>query len=78
MRKSVKQAPTAGEQTQQKPCRMSSDIGTTRKSYCRTRSDVGSERVKGLKDILKKWIGLQFVWYERHLTFTKFLVLLVF
>jgi hypothetical protein len=27
MRKSVGQAPTAGEQTQQKPCRSSSDIG---------------------------------------------------
>jgi hypothetical protein len=27
MRKSVGVAPTAGEQTQQKPCRMSSDIG---------------------------------------------------
>jgi hypothetical protein len=27
MRKSVAQAPTAGEQTQQKPCRTSSDIG---------------------------------------------------
>jgi hypothetical protein len=27
MRKSVGQAPTAGEQTQQKPCRTSSDIG---------------------------------------------------
>jgi hypothetical protein len=28
MRKSVGKAPTAGEQTQQKPCRTSSDIGT--------------------------------------------------
>jgi hypothetical protein len=27
MMKSVGQAPTAGEQTQQKPCRTSSDIG---------------------------------------------------
>jgi hypothetical protein len=27
MRKSVGQAPTAGKQTQQKPCRTSSDIG---------------------------------------------------
>jgi hypothetical protein len=27
MRKSVEQAPTAGEQTQQKPCRTSSDVG---------------------------------------------------
>jgi hypothetical protein len=26
MRKSIGQAPTAGEQTQQKPCRTSSDI----------------------------------------------------
>jgi hypothetical protein len=46
MRKSVGQAPTAGEQTQQKPM---SDIfrhrSGTRKSYCLTTSDVGSERV---------------------------------
>jgi hypothetical protein len=28
MRKSVGQAPTADKQTQQKPCRTSSDIGT--------------------------------------------------
>jgi hypothetical protein len=27
MRKSVRQAPTEGEQMQQKPCRTSSDIG---------------------------------------------------
>jgi hypothetical protein len=47
MRKSVGQAPTAGEQTQQKPCRTSSDIGAEQeKSYCWTRSDVGWERVK--------------------------------
>jgi hypothetical protein len=47
MRKSVGQAPTAGEQTQQKPCRTSSDIGAElEKSYCRTRSNVGPERVK--------------------------------
>jgi hypothetical protein len=47
MRKSVGQAPTAGENAQQKPCRTSSDIGSrTGKSYCRTRSDVGSVRVK--------------------------------
>jgi hypothetical protein len=32
MRKSVRQAPTAGEQTQQKPCRMSSDIGAEEKN----------------------------------------------
>jgi hypothetical protein len=45
MRKSVGQAPTAGEQTQQKPCQTSSDIGAGQeKYYCRTRSDVGSER----------------------------------
>jgi len=47
MRKSVGQAPTEGEQTQQKTV---SDVfqhrSGTGKSYCRTRSDVGSERVK--------------------------------
>jgi hypothetical protein len=46
MRKSVGQAPTAGEQTQQKPCRTSSDIGTELENHSRTGSDVGSERVK--------------------------------
>jgi hypothetical protein len=46
MRKSVGQAPTAGEQTQQKPCRTSSDIGAEQEnSYRRTRFDVGSEKV---------------------------------
>jgi hypothetical protein len=33
MRKSVGQAPTAGEQTQQKPCRTSYDIGAELKNY---------------------------------------------
>jgi hypothetical protein len=33
MRKSVGQAPTAGEQTQQKPCRTSSDIGEDVESH---------------------------------------------
>jgi hypothetical protein len=47
MRKSVGQAPTAGEQNETKTV---SDVfrhrSRTGKSYCRTRSDVGSERVK--------------------------------
>jgi hypothetical protein len=46
MRKSVGQAPTAGEQTRTKTV---SDVfrhrSGTGKSYCRTRFDVGSERV---------------------------------
>jgi hypothetical protein len=46
MRKSVGQALTAGEKTQQKTV---SDVfrhrSRTGKSYCRTMSDVGSERV---------------------------------
>jgi hypothetical protein len=47
VRKSVGQASTAGEQTQQKPCRTSSDIGAAQeKSYSRTSFDVGSEMVK--------------------------------
>jgi hypothetical protein len=33
MRKSVGQAPTAGEQTQQKPCRTSSDIRAEQENY---------------------------------------------
>jgi hypothetical protein len=33
MKKSVGQAPTAGKQTQQKPCRMSSEIGAELKNY---------------------------------------------
>jgi hypothetical protein len=33
MRKSVGQAPTAGKQTQQKPCRTSSDIGAELENY---------------------------------------------
>jgi hypothetical protein len=33
MRKSVGQVPKAGEQTQQKPCRTSSDIGTEEETY---------------------------------------------
>jgi hypothetical protein len=33
MRKSVVQAPTAGKQTQQKPCRTSSDIGAELESH---------------------------------------------
>jgi hypothetical protein len=46
-KKTVGQAQTVSEQTQQKPCQTSSDIGAEpEKSYCRTRSDVGSERVK--------------------------------
>jgi hypothetical protein len=45
MRKSVGQAATAAEQTQQKPCRTSSDIGAELENHSRTRSDVGSERV---------------------------------
>jgi hypothetical protein len=53
MRKSVGQAPTTGEQTQQKAV---SDVfrhrSGTGKSYCRTRFDVGSERVKELS-----WFG---------------------
>jgi hypothetical protein len=33
MRKSVGQALTAGEQTQQKPCRMSFDIGAEQENH---------------------------------------------
>jgi len=33
MRKSTGQAPTAGEQTQQKPCRTSSDIGAEQENH---------------------------------------------
>jgi hypothetical protein len=33
MRKSVGQAPTAGEQTQQKTCRTSSDIGAEQENH---------------------------------------------
>jgi hypothetical protein len=33
MRKSVGQAPTAGEQMQQKPCRASSDIGAEQENH---------------------------------------------
>jgi len=33
MRKSVGQAPTAGEQTQQQPCRTSSDIGLEQENH---------------------------------------------
>jgi hypothetical protein len=33
MRKSVGQAPTAGEQTQQTPCQTSSDIGAELENY---------------------------------------------
>jgi hypothetical protein len=33
MRKSVGQAPTAGEQTQQKPCWTSSDIGAEQENH---------------------------------------------
>jgi len=33
MRKSVRQVPTAGEQTQQKPCRTSSDIGAEQENH---------------------------------------------
>jgi hypothetical protein len=44
MRKSVGQAPTAGKQTQQKPCRTFSNIEAEQENH-RTRFDVGSERV---------------------------------
>jgi hypothetical protein len=33
MRKSVGQAPTAGERTQQKPCRTSSDMGAEQENH---------------------------------------------
>jgi hypothetical protein len=33
MRKSVGQVPTAGKQTQQKPCRTSSDIGAEQENH---------------------------------------------
>jgi hypothetical protein len=33
MRKNVGQAPTVGEQTQQKPCRTSSDIGAEQENH---------------------------------------------
>jgi hypothetical protein len=33
MRKSIGQAPTAGKQTQQKPCQMSSDIGAKQENH---------------------------------------------
>jgi hypothetical protein len=38
MRKSVRQALTAGEQTQQKPCRTSSDIGAELENHTIGRS----------------------------------------
>jgi hypothetical protein len=52
MRKSIEQAPTAGEQTQQKTV---SDVfrhrSGTGKSYCRARFDVGSERVNAADQV---------------------------
>jgi hypothetical protein len=33
MRKNVGQAPTSGEETQQKPCRTSSDIGAEEENH---------------------------------------------
>jgi hypothetical protein len=47
MRKSVGQAPTAGEQTQQKPCRASSDIGVELENHTVGRGPMWDR--KGLK-----------------------------
>jgi hypothetical protein len=52
MRKSVGQAPTAGEQTQQKPCRTSSDIGAELENHTvgrgRCRIGKGKNKVRKL------------------------------
>jgi hypothetical protein len=58
MRKSVGQSPTAGEQTQQKPCRTSSDIRVEQENHTVGRSDVGSERV----NIAWKLFMIQELW----------------
>jgi hypothetical protein len=47
MRKSVGQIPTAGEQTQQKPCRTCSDIGAELENYTVGRGPMWDR--KGLK-----------------------------
>jgi hypothetical protein len=52
MRKSVGQAPTAGEQTQQKLSDVFRHRNGTGLSYCRTRSDIGSERVKRYRAVI--------------------------
>jgi hypothetical protein len=48
MRKSVGQAPTAGEQTQQKPCRTSSDIGAELENHTLGRGPI-KDRKEGEK-----------------------------
>jgi hypothetical protein len=48
MRKSIGQAPTAGEQTQQKPCRTSSDIGVEQENHTVGRGSTYDR--KGLMD----------------------------
>jgi hypothetical protein len=50
MRKSVGQAPTAGEQTQQKPCRTSSDIRAELENHTVER-DLMYDR----KGLIQKW-----------------------
>jgi hypothetical protein len=52
MRKIVGHAPTAGEQTQQKPCRTSSDIGAKRKN--RT---VGRGSTYDRKELIRKVVN---------------------
>jgi hypothetical protein len=55
MRKSVGQAPTAGEQTTKTVWDIFRHRSRTGKSYYRTRSDVGSERVKYMKKVKVKF-----------------------
>jgi hypothetical protein len=68
MRKSVGQAPTAGEQTQQNPCQTSSDIGADLENHTRTRtrSDIGSERVKYLNTGLSQLCMLLLLLCAKH------------
>jgi hypothetical protein len=52
MRKSVGQAPTAGEQTQQKPSRTSSDIGAEQENHT-----VGRDSTYDWKGLKKNEMG---------------------
>jgi hypothetical protein len=58
MRKSVGQAPTAGEQTPQKPCRTSSDIGAELENHTVGRGQMWDR--KGLNSI--KVLNSYIIW----------------
>jgi hypothetical protein len=72
MRKSVGQTPTASEQTQQKPCRTSSDIGEELKNHTVGRGPIYDREGLNNDTFKVNFTGNQLAGFEEFCLLTEF------